>query len=193
MGRPFSHLSHNLLGVNPLEMIHGVLKSNRNIEMEVVTDLGDCFLMRIQPYHIAQDVFSGVVLTFIDINAYHAEHTLLQSVLDTMLDAVIIIDEDGKILQCNPAIEKILGHKKSDVLGESIEMIIPSGPDRKHHAGYIQHYLKTGEAGIIGIGRKVEALCSNGDIKPVHLSISEVKEGERRFFTAALRNLGESK
>jgi len=85
VGRPFSHLSHLLLDVNPLKLIEQVLNKNNHIEQEVVTDQGDCFLMRIQPYHIAAGIFSGVVLTFIDINAYHAEHRLLQSVLDTML------------------------------------------------------------------------------------------------------------
>jgi len=191
VGRPFSHLSHHLLDVNPLAMINQVVGSNQNIEMEVLTDQGDCFLMRIQPYHIAADVFSGVVLTFIDINAYHAEHRLLQSVLETMLDAIIIIDDQGRIQQCNPAIERILGYRKHEVMGENIELIIPAGSERNHHAGYIKDYLRTGAAKIIGAGRKVKALCKNGDIKNVHLSISEVKEGGRRFFTAAIRDLEE--
>lgn len=191
VGRPFSHLSHHLMDTDPLKLVKQVQDTNQKIEMEVSTDQGDCFLMRIQPYNIAPDVVSGAVLTFIDINAYHAEHTLLQSVLETMVDAIIIIDAGGRIQQCNPAIEKILGYKKQEVIGESIELLIPSGPERDHHAGYIQHYLKTGQAKIIGIGRKVKALCKNGDIKNVHLSISEVHERGEQFFTAAIRDLEE--
>ncbi|MDX8398207.1 MAG: chemotaxis protein CheB [Mariprofundaceae bacterium] len=189
VGRPFSHLSHHLLDVNVMELVEQVMETGGKQEIEVMTDREDSYLLRIQPYHIGPQVYSGVVLTFIDVNAYHAEHALLQAVMDTMLDAIIIIDDRGIIHQCNPAVESILGYKRNDVLGENISRMMPSGPDRKHHDGYISRYLETGQAGIIGKGRKVKALCSNGEVKGVHLSITEVQEGEQRFFTAAMREL----
>ncbi|MDX8396599.1 MAG: CheR family methyltransferase, partial [Mariprofundaceae bacterium] len=191
VGRPFSHLSNHLMDVNVLALVEQVMKSGEKSEVEVMTDQKDSYLLRIQPYHIAVGVYSGVVLTFIDVNAYHAEHTLLQGVMDAMLDAIIIINDRGIIQQCNPAVESMLGYKRKDILGENISRMIPSGPERKHHNGYISDYLNTGEAKIIGKGRKVKCLCKNGAVKNVHLSITEVKEGENLFFTASMCEIGE--
>jgi len=191
VGRPFSHLSHDLSDVEPTAWVSKVLNNDDKIEIEVRTDKGDRYLMRVQPYHIAADVYSGVVLTFIDVNAYHAEHALLQAVMDSMLDAILIIDAKGIIQQCNPAIETILGYSREHMLGKNIKKIIPSGTDRTQHDDYIKNYMRTGEAKIIGIGRQVKALCQNGQLKSLHLSIVEVEGGEQRLFSGVLRELGD--
>ncbi|MDX8377532.1 MAG: PAS domain-containing protein, partial [Mariprofundales bacterium] len=189
IGRPFSHLSHYLLDINPLALAEKVIDRDTKFECEVNTEHGDSYLMRIQPYHIAPNVYSGIVITFIDVNAYHAEHTMLQSVMNAMLDAVVIIDDNGIIQQSNPAIEKILGYQCRDLIGKNINMIMPSGQERQQHTSFIKNYLRTGEAKIIGIGRKVKALCHDGSMKEIHLSITKVSEGDRTFFTACMREL----
>ncbi|MDX8413719.1 MAG: chemotaxis protein CheB [Mariprofundales bacterium] len=192
VGRPFSHLSHHLLDVNPIELVGQVLSDEKQFEIEVETDQGDSYLMRIQPYHIAPDVYSGVVLTFIDVNAYHAEHILLQAVMDSMLDTMVIIDGKGIIQRCNPATSRTFGYSTTELEGANVSMLIPSGSDRDQHDDYISRYMDTGQANIIGIGRDVQALCKDGEIKDAHLSVTEIKIGEQRLFAGVLRIIGGS-
>ncbi len=67
IGRPFHHLSHNLRCGNLVVMINQVLRSNLSVERELQTNEDDWYLLRILPYHISPEVFSGVILTFINI------------------------------------------------------------------------------------------------------------------------------
>jgi len=82
-------------------------------------------------------------------------------------------------------------YAESDVLGENISMLMPS-PDREKHDGYIDHYLKTGERRIIGIGRLTSARRRDGSTFPIELSVGEVQDEGRPLFTGFIRDLTES-
>ena len=193
VGRPFNHLSHRLLDVNPSEVVKQVLQDDEAKEQEVVDESGNRYLMRVHPYHIAPEVYSGAVLTFFDINAYHAEHAMLEAVMNSMMDVIIVIDEQGVVQRCNPASIDMLGYTPEELIGEKIQTLIPHGEDRTRHDQYLANYLRTGESRIIGMGRDVKALCKTGEMRHVHLSVAEIRQGERRFFAAALHALSDEK
>jgi len=75
----------------------------------------------------------------------------LRSIIDTIPDAMIVIDERGHILSFSAAAERMFGYAESDVLGENVSALMPS-PDRERHDLYLARYLATGERKIIGIG-----------------------------------------
>lgn len=112
----------------------------------------------------------------------------LRSILSTVPDAMIVIDERGKMLSFSDAAERLFGYTQAEVLGANISMLMPS-PDRERHDGYLERYLKTGERRIIGIGRVVFAMRKDGTTFPMELSVGEATGEGQRVFTGFIRDL----
>ena len=114
----------------------------------------------------------------------------LRSILATVPDAMVVIDERGSILSFSAAAERMFGYAEAEVLGENVSVLMPS-PDREKHDGYLYHYLGTGERKIIGIGRVTTARHREGYTFPIELSVGEATVGEQRIFTGFIRDLTE--
>jgi two-component system, LuxR family, sensor kinase FixL len=113
-----------------------------------------------------------------------------QSILATVPDAMIVIDDMGHILSFSAAAERLFGFSEVEVQGRNISMLMPA-PDRQAHDGYIQRYLATGEKRIIGTGREVIGERRDGTTFPMELAVGEaITEGER-IFTGFIRDLSE--
>jgi two-component system, LuxR family, sensor kinase FixL len=134
---------------------------------------------------VADDETEGVAE-----RAHSLEQALLGSILATVPDALIVIDDVGRIVSFSTAAQRMFQYAESDVLGENISMLMPS-PDRERHDGYISHYLNTGEKRIIGIGRLTSARRRDGSTFPIELSVGEVQDQGRRLFTGFIRDLTE--
>jgi two-component system, LuxR family, sensor kinase FixL len=114
----------------------------------------------------------------------------LRSIVESAVDAIIVIDDRGLIQAFNPSAERLFGYTVSDVIGRNVTMLMPS-PDREQHDGYLRHYLTTGEQKIIGIGREVTGLKNDGTRFPVHLSVGEMVSDGKRSFTGILHDLSD--
>jgi two-component system sensor kinase FixL len=114
----------------------------------------------------------------------------LQSILDTVPDAMIVIDEAGIVQSFSPAAERLFGWTSAEVVGGNVSQLMPS-PDREAHDGYIDRYKQTGERRIIGRPRPVTAQRKDGSPVSVELFVGETRTGGRRFFTGFLRDLTE--
>ena len=134
---------------------------------------------------VADDETDGL-----DRQAHSLEQALLSSILSTVPDALIVIDRQGHIVSFSAAAQAMFQYAESDVLGENIAMLMPS-PDRERHDGYIDHYMRTGEKRIIGIGRLTSARRRDGSVFPIELSVGEVQDRGRRLFTGFIRDLTE--
>ena len=119
-----------------------------------------------------------------------AREAHLRSILETVPDAMIVIDERGRILSFSAAAERMFGFTEDEVLGENVSMLMPS-PDRERHDGYLQRYMRTGERRIIGIGRVLTARHRDGATFPIELSVGEARIGDDRVFTGFIRDLTE--
>ncbi|MCC6919339.1 MAG: PAS domain S-box protein [Alphaproteobacteria bacterium] len=119
-----------------------------------------------------------------------AREVLLRSVLDTVPDAIILIDDAGIIRSFSRAAELQFGWSSREVVGKNVSMLMPA-PYRDSHDGYIARYLKTGEPRIIGIGRVVVGLRRGGATFPMELAVGEMTVGARRYFTGFVRDLSE--
>jgi two-component system sensor kinase FixL len=115
----------------------------------------------------------------------------LRSILDTVPDAIIVINERGLIQSFSAAAEKQFGWTAAEAIGRNVKMLMPQ-PYRSGHDGYLDHYLTTGERRIIGIGRIVVGERKDGSTFPMELAVGEVpSRGDGRFFTGFVRDLTE--
>ncbi|MGO6719871.1 PAS domain S-box protein [Rhizobium ruizarguesonis] len=112
----------------------------------------------------------------------------LQSILDTVPDAMVVIDDRGIIASFSAAAEKLFGYSAHESIGRNVSMLMPS-PDREAHDGYLDSYIRTGRRRIIGYGRVVVGLRKNGTTFPMELSVGEAVAGGKRIFTGFVRDL----
>ena len=117
-----------------------------------------------------------------------AGETHLRSILATVPDAMVVIDEHGLILSFSAAAEKMFGYAESEVIGENVSMLMPS-PDRERHDGYLRSYRQTGVRKIIGIGRVTTGRRRDGNTFPMELSVGEAWTEGRRIFTGFVHDI----
>jgi PAS domain S-box-containing protein len=117
-----------------------------------------------------------------------AREAHLRSILDTVPEAMVVIDESGTITSFSAAAEKLFGFATSEVLGRNVRMLMPQ-PDRDAHDGYMERYLETGQRRIIGYGRVVTGQKKDGTEFPMELAIGEARAAGRRIFTGFIRDL----
>lgn len=115
---------------------------------------------------------------------------LMRSVLASVPDAMIVINQHGQMLAFSAAAERLFGYKAKDVAGQNVSMLM-AGADETHHDQYISNYLSTGEKQIIGIGRIVTAKLADGSTIPVELKIGEAEIDGHRLFTGYIRDMSE--
>jgi len=151
--------------------------------------------------------FAGLSLEYIE--AYRDEKKVIQSlkltqnelwtsqekikaVVENMVDALITIDQEGRIESFNHSAEKMFGYKATEVTGKNIKMLLPE-PYSSEHDGYLERYLFTHQPRIININREIEGLRKNGVIFPIELSISEINVGGVHRFSGIVRDITERK
>lgn len=119
-----------------------------------------------------------------------AREAHLNSILDTVPDAMIVIDTRGVIRSFSAAAERLFGYRGAEARGKNVSLLMPT-PYREAHDGYLERYMKTGERRIIGIGRVVVGERKDGSTFPMELAVGEMISGHDRFFTGFVRDLTE--
>ena len=124
-------------------------------------------------------------------SALRANASHLSSILSTVPDAMIVIDEAGSILSFSAAAERLFGFRATEIIGSNVSRLMPA-PDRQRHDGYLQNYLTTGVRQIIGIGRVVIGARHDGSTFPMALSVAEAAGADgQKLFTGFIRDLTE--
>ena len=117
----------------------------------------------------------------------------LTAVLETALDAVIVMREDGVIAGWNGVAESLLGWPRANAIGKQLsELIIPQRYREAHHRG-LKTYLKTGEGPVLNRHIEISALRSSGDEFPIELSITPTNVSGERLFLGFLRDISARK
>lgn len=142
---------------------------------------------------------TGAVLVFRDVTKEYASKTALrdsatriQTILNTVADGIITINQRGIVETVNPAAERLFGYASSEVVSQNISMLMPE-PYRSQHDGYLERYCATGEPHVIGIGREVEGRRKDGSTFPMYLAVSEMKLDDQRYFVGLVHDLTASK
>jgi PAS domain S-box-containing protein len=112
----------------------------------------------------------------------------LDAIINTTVDAIIVIDDGGKVESFNPGAERLFGYAAAEVIGKNVKVLMPE-PFHGEHDGYLKRHLDSGRAAIIGVGREVTGRRRDGSTFPVHLSVGAMTiDGERKF-TGMLHDL----
>lgn len=117
-----------------------------------------------------------------------ARESHLLSILETVPEAMVVIDEAGITLSFSKAAERLFGFTAEEVCGRNVKMLMPN-PDRDRHDDYISRYLTTGERRIIGFGRVVTGQRKDGTTFPMELAVGEAATSGKRIFTGFIRDL----
>ena len=118
----------------------------------------------------------------------HGEAGAVRAIMDSAVDAIVTVDERGVMRSFNRAAERLFGYSRQEAVGQPISLLMPE-PHRSRHQQYIERYLATGEARIIGIGREVEAARKDGSTVPVYLAVGEFEVAGERRFTGVLHDI----
>ncbi|NOU50503.1 PAS domain S-box protein [Pseudoalteromonas sp. JBTF-M23] len=119
-----------------------------------------------------------------------SQFSRLSAIINTVVDGIITIDSEGTVETFNPAAERMFGYKADQVIGQNVKMLMPA-PYQQEHDSYIDNYLTTGEAKVIGSGREVLGQKADGALFPMALSISEMSVDGQRMFTGIVRDISE--
>jgi sigma-B regulation protein RsbU (phosphoserine phosphatase) len=111
----------------------------------------------------------------------------IRAIVETAADGIITIDERGLVETCNPAVEKMLGYAREELIGRNVSVLMPS-PEREEHDGHLARYSQTRQPSIIGTGREVRGRRKDGTIFPLDLAVSETQLGDRCIFTGIVRD-----
>ncbi|MFN0196430.1 MAG: PAS domain S-box protein [Planctomycetaceae bacterium] len=114
----------------------------------------------------------------------------LRAIVNTIVDGVVITDDKGTVYWANPATERMLGYPLHELIGHNISKVMPA-PHTHQHDDYLRNYLTTGQARVIGIGRRVDGKRKDGSLIPLDLAISEVRLGDARMFAGVMRDMTE--
>lgn len=114
--------------------------------------------------------------------------SMLQSIFESAASPIITITSSGIITRTNPATTRLFGFTDAEMIGQNISILVPE-PHKGRHDGYLHSYLTTGVKKIIGSGRELEAQAKNGKLFPIHLSVSEFRQGDEIFFVGMISDL----
>jgi PAS domain S-box-containing protein len=116
------------------------------------------------------------------------EQRMVNAAIASAVNAIVIIDEKGRIQQANPATEKLFGIPIADLAGRNVSVLMPE-PYHSAHDGYLHNYLSSGEKKIIGIGREVTGRRKDGTTFPMHLSVGEFEADSKRYFVGTITDI----
>ena len=110
--------------------------------------------------------------------------------INNAFDGIININADGMIESFNRGAQKIFGYTQDEVLGRNVSLLMPPLYSQAHD-DFVTHYLKTGEAGVIGKRKILKAQHKNGTLFPIELSVSESHYGGQLTFIGIVRDISE--
>ncbi|EJL53707.1 PAS domain S-box [Rhizobium sp. CF122] len=182
----------------PVENIHAQLKSRGFWQGEIIHRHKSGHDIHVATRCVLVNLTDGdlaVIQTNSDVSALRraqdvvkAREAHLSSILDTVPDAMVVIDHRGNVLSFSKAAETLFGMSAEEICGRNVSNLMPN-PYRDAHDGYIDHYLTTGEKRIIGYGRVVTGQRADGSQFPMELHVGETTANGERIFTGFLRDL----
>ena len=118
--------------------------------------------------------------------------SLYRAIVDTAVDAIVVIDRDGAVRSVNKATERLFGYASGELIGCNVKILMPE-PYAREHDTYLANYLRTGRKKIIGIGREVVGRRKDGSVFPMDLSVGEAHDGSTPIFVGIIRDITDRK
>jgi len=142
---------------------------------------------------IGSAVLTNIFIRYKDlVRNLQASESRLRAIIETAADAVVMINTKGVIQEFNQSAEKMFGWTSDEVVGRKINMLMPN-PHQADHDSYLSHYLTTGEAKIIGVGREAHGIRKDGSLFPIRLAIGHAKLPKDDLFVGFISDITERK
>jgi two-component system, cell cycle sensor histidine kinase and response regulator CckA len=123
----------------------------------------------------------------------HETEARKSAILDSALDCVITVDQEGRIVEFNPAAERTFGYELDDVAGKRMaELVVPPSLRTTHYEAF-DRCVRTGEGPLLGQRLELTGMRADGSEFPVELSIVRTELSGRQFFTGYVRDLSDRK
>lgn len=154
---------------------------------------------RLAPLPSKDGSIDAAVITSRDVSEWQGAldtveqaNSLLQSILATVPNAMVVTDSHGLITSFSAAAEALFGYTEAEIIGKNVKLLMPE-PHRSSHDRYLERYRRTGEKHIIGMGRTVEGCKKDGTVFPIQLEIGETHISGEPLFTGFIVDLTEQK
>ena len=121
-----------------------------------------------------------------------ARENHIRKIMDTVVDGIITFDRRGVIETINPAAERIFGYDTGELIGRNVRILMDE-PLAADHAGYVEDEADSERTRILGTDYQVEGRRRDGSKFPVEIAVGMLKEGPRRIYIGALRDITERK
>lgn len=175
-----------------------VLDNEPELPLDTILEspLDDMILPPLTPFRLEGRLKLNIRRAAMHEALYQTEQELILSesmtrtILDTTVDGIITINSRGKIESFNKAAERIFGYTSSEVIGQNINVLMPS-PYHEEHDEYMRSYHETGHRKIVGIGREVKGKRKNGEIFPMDLAVSEMALQDGVHYTGIIRDISQ--
>jgi PAS domain S-box-containing protein len=115
-----------------------------------------------------------------------------ETVTESVNDAIVSAEEDGRIAFWNDGARSIFGYEQEDILGRDLTTLMPERFVEAHRKG-LARYVETGRGNVVGRTIELVGVRSDGSEFPLELSLGEWRRGERRAFTGVIRDVTERK
>jgi diguanylate cyclase (GGDEF)-like protein/PAS domain S-box-containing protein len=149
----------------------------------------------LQPILAEDGEVEGLLLSLVDVTApkraqlaLAEKEEYLRSIMETAVDAIVTIREDGTVELANPALETVFGYKPEDLIGQNISLLMPE-PYRHAHAGFVRHYMDSRQAKVMGRKLETQGQKADGTVFPLEVTISEAWNQGQRIFTGVMRDI----
>jgi PAS domain S-box-containing protein len=184
-GRPLAHSEYPLS-----RALRGEQVSNVDVYYLHADGTRRLMLASASPIHGSDGKLIAGVATLVEIGPRRQMEVRMRSVIDNIVDGIIMIDARGSILSFNPAAERLFGYAATEVIGRNVRMLMPE-PYRSTHDGILDHYLSAGEARVMSAAREVVGRRADGSTFPMDLAVGQFEVGDERYFTAIVRDITE--
>jgi len=127
------------------------------------------------------------------VQALKESQAHMRAIFETALDAMVTVDGDGRIVEFNPAAERIFGYTASAVLGTQLADTLFSPPESEIQRRRINRYMPAGEGSFLGKRLEVSAKCADGRHVPVEMAMALTYLAAGPLLTVYLRDISERK
>nr|WP_291271824.1 PAS domain S-box protein [Geothrix sp.] len=182
-------------------LAHGTVQGLANHTLLIARDGGECAIAdSCAPIRDRDGRVVGAVLVFRDVSeeyavqrSLHDSAALIQTILNAVVDGIITLKARGGIIETvNPAAERMFGYAASELIGQTISVLIPE-LDRDQPSGSLEYFSASHEARAVGLGREVLGRRKDGQLFPLEIAVSEMQLGGQRYFTGILRDISTRK
>lgn len=199
IGRPIGNIRPNVQITDLDALIAKVVRSFTEIQQEVQDEDGRWYSMRIRPYRTGENKIDGVLIALVDIDAHKranqalaGSEAMVRGLVETLLRAIVVIDEAGTIVMVNAALEAMFGYRREELLGQAMEILLPERL-RAAHAEHRKKYFLSPRVRFMGVGLDLIGRKQDGTEFPTDVSLSYVRKSDSLLAVASILDLTEER